>query len=168
MVAGEVGFHDEKAVQKMKVPTRNGPLLRKLEKTKEERNPDLRQEREDHDAELKRIVRYDSDFTFDCVCVCFLICCAFFVDICSAYVYSYRLTPLSRPITRRKSVYELNSRARRSSKPRRWSRPHSASIATYSQTTKRKLRTKICGTSRLHNSKRIFGFVSLDSFVEFC
>ena len=51
MEAGEVGFHDEKAVRKMKVATRNGPLLRKLEKTKVERFPDLRQEREDRDAE---------------------------------------------------------------------------------------------------------------------
>ena len=51
MEAGEVGFHDEKAVRKMKVATRNGPLLRKLEKTKVERHPDLRQEREDRDAE---------------------------------------------------------------------------------------------------------------------
>jgi hypothetical protein len=54
MVAGEVGFHDEKAVKKLKVPTRNGPLLRKLDKTKVEKQPDLRKEREDRDAEEKR------------------------------------------------------------------------------------------------------------------
>jgi hypothetical protein len=51
MEAGEVGFHDEKEVRRIKVATRNGPLLRKLEKTKVERFPDLRREREDRDAE---------------------------------------------------------------------------------------------------------------------
>lgn len=54
MEAGEVGFHDEKAVHRYRVPTKNGPLLRKLEKTKREAFPDLRQEREDRDAEEKR------------------------------------------------------------------------------------------------------------------
>lgn len=47
MEAGEVGFHDEKAVKRIKVSTRNGPLLRKLEKTKRELFPDLRRESKD-------------------------------------------------------------------------------------------------------------------------
>ena len=51
MVAGEVGFHDEKAVRRHKVPTKNGPLLRKLEKTKKEFFPDLRRELEDRNTE---------------------------------------------------------------------------------------------------------------------
>ena len=59
MEAGEVGFHNEKAVRKAKVATKNGPLLRKLEKTKEERFPDLRQEREDRDAEEQRRIEHE-------------------------------------------------------------------------------------------------------------
>ncbi len=59
MEAGEVGFHDEKAVKKMKVATRNGPLLRKLEKTRVEKFPDLRQQREDRDAEEARKVEHE-------------------------------------------------------------------------------------------------------------
>ena len=39
----------------VRVPTRNGPLLRKLEKTKREEYPDLRQLREDRDAEEQRL-----------------------------------------------------------------------------------------------------------------
>merc|ERR1712000_238865 len=54
MVAGEVGFHDEKAVRKHKVPSKNGPLLRKLEKTKREEFPDLRKALEDRNEEEER------------------------------------------------------------------------------------------------------------------
>jgi len=53
MVAGEVGFHDEGAVRKVKVGKRDGPLLRKLAKTKEERHPNLKKDREDRDREAK-------------------------------------------------------------------------------------------------------------------
>ena len=59
MEAGEVGFYDEKAVRRMKVATKNGPLLRKLEKSREERFPDLRQEREDRDAEEARKLEHE-------------------------------------------------------------------------------------------------------------
>lgn len=54
MEPGEVGFHDEKAVRRAKVSTRNNSLLRQLDKTKEERFPDLRKEREERDAEEQR------------------------------------------------------------------------------------------------------------------
>jgi hypothetical protein len=59
MEAGEVGFYDEKAVRRMKVASKNGPLLRKLEKSREERFPDLRQEREDRDAEEARKLEHE-------------------------------------------------------------------------------------------------------------
>jgi hypothetical protein len=54
MVDGEVGFHNEKLVRKIKVPMKNGPLVRKLEKSKKEVFPDLRKEKEDRDAEEER------------------------------------------------------------------------------------------------------------------
>lgn len=53
MVAGEVGYFNEKLVKRTRVGTRDGPLLRKLEKTKRELFPDLRKDREERDAEEK-------------------------------------------------------------------------------------------------------------------
>ena len=55
MVAGEVGFQNEKLVYKRKVSTKDGPLLRKLEKTKVEKFPDLRQMKEDRDEDERRM-----------------------------------------------------------------------------------------------------------------
>lgn len=53
MDVGQVGFHDEKAVLRVGVPAKNNELLNRLNKTKEERFPNLAQEREAYDAAVR-------------------------------------------------------------------------------------------------------------------
>jgi len=47
MAPGQVGFHDEAQVRKARVEKRINQIINRLEKTKEERFPDLIQEKED-------------------------------------------------------------------------------------------------------------------------
>ena len=50
MATGQVSFHDPKLVKKLHVPARQNPIVNRLNKTKVEKFPDLREERE---ADLK-------------------------------------------------------------------------------------------------------------------
>lgn len=49
MDVGQVGFHKEKDVRKIKVQKRNNEIVNRLVKTKQEEHPDLRAAREDRD-----------------------------------------------------------------------------------------------------------------------
>jgi hypothetical protein len=42
----QVGFHDAKRVRKAKVERKSNDIIKRLEKTRDERNPDLRAEKE--------------------------------------------------------------------------------------------------------------------------
>lgn len=49
MVVGQVGFHSDKAVKKVRVEKRINEIVNRLNKTKVEKHPDLREEREERD-----------------------------------------------------------------------------------------------------------------------
>lgn len=49
MDVGQVGFHRDKEVRKIRVEKRSNEAMNRLNKTKEERHPDLRLEREERD-----------------------------------------------------------------------------------------------------------------------
>ncbi|CAH8606841.1 unnamed protein product [Schistosoma mattheei] len=54
MDVGQVAFHNNKAVQKIVVEKRNGDVIKRLNKTKEQcQHPDLRGEREKRDIRIK-------------------------------------------------------------------------------------------------------------------
>ncbi|KAI8463207.1 MAG: DUF814-domain-containing protein [Monoraphidium minutum] len=53
MDVGQVGFHDSKRVRKAKVDRKNADIIKRLEKTQQERNPDLRAEKEAYEAHLR-------------------------------------------------------------------------------------------------------------------
>ncbi|KAI9854097.1 MAG: hypothetical protein M1824_000609 [Vezdaea acicularis] len=53
MAVGQVGFHDQKKVKKILVPQRENPIVNRLNKTKLEKFPDLRQEKEAHLKEIR-------------------------------------------------------------------------------------------------------------------
>merc|ERR1711879_376152 len=53
MEVGQVGFFSGKKVKK-RVVNKNRDILKRIERTKEERFPNLREEREAYDAELRR------------------------------------------------------------------------------------------------------------------
>ncbi|KZF25518.1 DUF814-domain-containing protein [Xylona heveae TC161] len=52
MAVGQVGFKDQKKVKRVLVPTRENPIVNRLNKTKVEKFPDLREEKE---ARLKAL-----------------------------------------------------------------------------------------------------------------
>ncbi|KLU91200.1 coiled-coil domain-containing protein 25 [Magnaporthiopsis poae ATCC 64411] len=54
MDVGQVSFHDQKKVKRILVPQRENPIVNRLNKTKEERHPDLKQEKDDHLRELRK------------------------------------------------------------------------------------------------------------------
>ncbi|KAL2354073.1 coiled-coil domain-containing protein 25 [Cryomyces antarcticus] len=54
MAVGQVGFKDQKKVKKVHVPQRENPTINRLNKTKVEKFPDLRQEKQDREKELRR------------------------------------------------------------------------------------------------------------------
>ena len=54
MAVGQVGFKDNKKVKRIHVAQRENPIVNRLNKTKVEKFPDLRQEREDRQKELRR------------------------------------------------------------------------------------------------------------------
>eukprot|EP00238_Polyblepharides_amylifera_P010007 CAMPEP_0196589676 /NCGR_PEP_ID=MMETSP1081-20130531/64286_1 /TAXON_ID=36882 /ORGANISM="Pyramimonas amylifera, Strain CCMP720" /LENGTH=198 /DNA_ID=CAMNT_0041912541 /DNA_START=226 /DNA_END=822 /DNA_ORIENTATION=+ len=54
MDVGQVSFHNDKEVKKIKVESRCNEIINRLNKTKEEQYPDLQQEREKYDAECKQ------------------------------------------------------------------------------------------------------------------
>lgn len=54
MATGQVGFKDQRKVKKIHVPQRENPIVNRLNKTKVEKFPDLRQEKENRQKELRR------------------------------------------------------------------------------------------------------------------
>lgn len=57
MATGQVGFKDQKMVKKIHVPKRENPIVNRLNKTKVEKFPDLRQEKADRERELRKVER---------------------------------------------------------------------------------------------------------------
>ena len=53
MATGQVGFKDQKKVKRVYVEKRENPIVNRLNKTKVERYPDLSQERQDRNKELR-------------------------------------------------------------------------------------------------------------------
>ncbi|KAF2708924.1 DUF814-domain-containing protein [Pleomassaria siparia CBS 279.74] len=53
MVTGQVGFKDQRKVKRIHVVQRENPIVNRLNKTKVEKYPDLRQEREDRQKEIR-------------------------------------------------------------------------------------------------------------------
>ncbi|KAF2032679.1 DUF814-domain-containing protein [Setomelanomma holmii] len=58
MAVGQVGFKDQRKVKRIHVEKRENPIVNRLNKTKTERFPDLREEKE---ARLKELGRRDRD-----------------------------------------------------------------------------------------------------------
>lgn len=54
MATGQVGFKDQRKVKKIHVPQRENPIVNRLNKTKVEKFPDLRQEKDNRQKELGR------------------------------------------------------------------------------------------------------------------
>ncbi|RYO89672.1 hypothetical protein DL766_004064 [Monosporascus sp. MC13-8B] len=54
MAVGQVSFKDPRKVKRVLVPQRENPIVNRLNKTKEEKHPDLLQEREDRLKELRK------------------------------------------------------------------------------------------------------------------
>ncbi|KAI5465390.1 coiled-coil domain-containing protein 25 [Mariannaea sp. PMI_226] len=54
MEVGQVGFHDQRKVKRILVPQRENPIVNRLNKTKVEKKPDLKQERDDRLRELRK------------------------------------------------------------------------------------------------------------------
>lgn len=54
MAVGQVGFKDNKKVKRILVAQRENAIINRLNKTKVEQFPDLRQEKEDHLKELRK------------------------------------------------------------------------------------------------------------------
>jgi hypothetical protein len=57
MATGQVGFKDNKKVKRVYVSARENAIVNRLNKTKVEKHPDLRQEKEDRERELRKIER---------------------------------------------------------------------------------------------------------------
>jgi hypothetical protein len=53
MVEGQVGFHRPENVRRLKVE-KNNPIVKQLEKTREERHPDLYEEQQDRLREIQQ------------------------------------------------------------------------------------------------------------------
>lgn len=53
MEVGQVGFHENKAVRKVKVERKINEIINRLEKTQKERHPDLQAEREQYDQSVR-------------------------------------------------------------------------------------------------------------------
>ncbi len=54
MAVGQVSFKDEKKVKRIHVVKRENVIINRLNKTKVEKHPDLKQEREDRQRELRK------------------------------------------------------------------------------------------------------------------
>ncbi|KAF5020970.1 hypothetical protein F66182_7016 [Fusarium sp. NRRL 66182] len=54
MEVGQVGFKDARKVKRVLVPQRENPIVNRLNKTKVEKKPDFKQEKEDRLKELRR------------------------------------------------------------------------------------------------------------------
>lgn len=54
MDVGQVTFHNQRKVKRVLVPARENPIVNRLNKTKVERKPDLKEEKEDRQKELRK------------------------------------------------------------------------------------------------------------------
>lgn len=54
MAVGQVSFKDPRKVKRVLVPERENAIVNRLNKTKVEKHPDLRQEKEDRQKELRK------------------------------------------------------------------------------------------------------------------
>ncbi|KAL7930276.1 hypothetical protein V8C35DRAFT_313443 [Trichoderma chlorosporum] len=54
MDVGQVSFHDQRKVKRVLVPNRENPIVNRLNKTKVEKKPDLKAERDDKIRELRK------------------------------------------------------------------------------------------------------------------
>ncbi|RPA87767.1 DUF814-domain-containing protein [Ascobolus immersus RN42] len=54
MAVGQVGFKDQKKVKRILVPARENPIVNRLNKTKVEKFPNLREEKDEREKELRR------------------------------------------------------------------------------------------------------------------
>lgn len=54
MATGQVSFKDPRKVKRVLVPQRENPIINRLNKTKVEKHPNLQQEREDRQKELRK------------------------------------------------------------------------------------------------------------------
>ncbi|PSN62196.1 DUF814-domain-containing protein [Corynespora cassiicola Philippines] len=54
MAVGQVGFKDQRKVKRIHVEKRENPIVNRLNKTKVEKHPDLRQEKENRQKELRQ------------------------------------------------------------------------------------------------------------------
>lgn len=61
MAVGQVSFHNPKLTRKIFVPTRQNPIVNRLNKTKVEKHPDLRAEKEEHLSKIRREERKHRD-----------------------------------------------------------------------------------------------------------
>lgn len=71
MATGQVGFKDNKLVKKTLVETRENPIVNRLNKTKVEKFPDLRQEKAEREREQRkkeRIAAQDQVRLWQCIC----------------------------------------------------------------------------------------------------
>ncbi|KIH91487.1 hypothetical protein SPBR_01881 [Sporothrix brasiliensis 5110] len=57
MAVGQVSFKDQKKVKRVLVPIRENVIVNRLNKTKVEKHPDLQQEKEDRQRELRKRVQ---------------------------------------------------------------------------------------------------------------
>jgi hypothetical protein len=61
MATGQVSFHDPKLTKKILVPVRQNPIINRLNKTKEEKFPDLHAEREEDLREKRKVERIERE-----------------------------------------------------------------------------------------------------------
>lgn len=54
MDVGQVSFKDNKKVKRILVPQRENPIVNRLNKTKVEKKPDFKQEKDDREKEIRR------------------------------------------------------------------------------------------------------------------
>lgn len=54
MAVGQVSFHDDRKVKKVLVKQRENPIINRLNKSKVEKHPDLKQEKDDRLRELRK------------------------------------------------------------------------------------------------------------------
>ncbi len=59
MAVGQVSFKDEKKVKRIHVVQRENVIINRLNKTKVEKHPDLKQEKEDRQRELRKLDQAD-------------------------------------------------------------------------------------------------------------
>lgn len=66
MATGQVGFKDQKMVKRLYVEKRENPIINRLNKTKVEKFPDLRQEKADRERELRKVERIAAQEKVSC------------------------------------------------------------------------------------------------------